>query len=116
MSRDAMRSCQLVLTFATLVAAGACSEEMMASLNLRPLVPSQEVATDEDTAIDIRVLDTARDPDGDPLTVVSADAGEHTIEIVDHVILRFTPKPNFNGTATVSYAVSDAHNEPVTGT
>jgi hypothetical protein len=113
MFRDATWSCQLVLMFASLIAAGACSGET-AKVNRPPSVPGQEAVTDEDVPIDIRVLDRARDPDGDPLSVVAVDAGDHTVEVIDRAVLRFTPAPNFHGTATVSYQVSDGH-LPVTG-
>lgn len=113
MHRDATRSCQLVLMFASLIAAGACSDDS-AQGNLPPIVTSQDVATDEDVSIDIRVLDGARDPEGDLLRVTSVYAGVHTIEVIDHAILRFSPAPNFNGTASVNCQVSDGRHLPVT--
>lgn len=90
--------------------AGACSES-----NHPPIVAAQTATTDEDTPIDLKVLEGARDPDGDALTVTSASATGHRVEIVDQSILRLTPMRDFHGTIQVDYEVSDGVTTEVIG-
>src|SRR5215468_4710882 len=92
--------CLIVLSLATTV--GACSEA-----NRTPVVTDQQATTDEDTPIDLKVLDGVRDPDGDKLTVTIASAGAHHVEIIDQAIVRLTPMRDFNGTIRVDFEVSD---------
>ena len=65
-------------------------------------------ATDEDTAVTIDVLDNDSDPDNQPLTITEATvpAEQGSVAIVNGQLL-FTPAPDFNGEATISYTVSD---------
>src|SRR6185295_15027941 len=74
--------CLIALPLVTALA-GGCSEA-----NQAPILDAQSATTDEDTPIDLKVLDGARDPDGDALTVTSASATGHRVEIVDASILR----------------------------
>ena len=64
--------------------------------------------TDEDTAVTIDVLDNDSDPDNQPLTITEATvpAEQGSVEIVNGQLV-FTPAPDFNGEATISYTVSD---------
>ena len=93
--------CLIVLPLAAALA-GACSET-----NHAPILGAQSATTDEDTAIDVKVLDGARDPDGDALTVASATATGHRVEIIDQSIIRLTPMRDFHGTIQVDYEVRD---------
>ncbi|HEY6175886.1 MAG TPA: Ig-like domain-containing protein [Kofleriaceae bacterium] len=91
----------IALPLAILVVAG-CSDG-----NQTPIVAEQQATTDEDVPVDLNVLDGARDPDGDKLTVTSASAGGHRVEIIDQTTVRLTPMRDFNGTIRVDYEVSD---------
>jgi large repetitive protein len=64
--------------------------------------------TDEDTAVTIDVLDNDSDPDNQPLTITEATvpAEQGSVEIVNGQLV-FTPAPDFNGEATISYTVAD---------
>lgn len=66
----------------------------------------------EDTLINLDVLTNDVDPDGDPMTpieIVSAVATNGTAVILADGTIDFTPDPDFNGTATVTYTIQDAN-------
>lgn len=107
MSRGLNWLCLNLPMFATAAAVGACSS----SANQPPVVTDQQAVTDEDVPVDLQVLDGARDPDGDPLTVTEASAPGHRVEVIDGKGIRLTPKQDFNGSVDVTYGVSD-HNHP----
>ncbi len=75
-----------------------------------PVANDDAVTTDEDTPVTIDVLANDSDPDGDPLTIVGAmaDPAEGTVAIVGNELV-FTPAADFNGTATLSYTISDGN-------
>jgi hypothetical protein len=81
--------------------------------NRPPVVQNQQATTDEDVAIDLHVLDGASDTDGDKLTVTSAAAPGHHVEIVDGAIVRLTPAPDFFGTIDVTFDVTDGMSHEV---
>jgi hypothetical protein len=94
------------------VAIGACGEsEIERGPNHLPTLVDMQALTDEDVAVDLRVLDGANDPDGDTLAVISANAGDHHSEIVDGNVVRVVPRPNFHGMITVSFRVSDGRRD-----
>jgi large repetitive protein len=55
------------------------------------------------------VLANDVDPDRDPLTVTAASAPNGTVVINPDGTLTYTPNANFNGTDTISYAISDGN-------
>jgi hypothetical protein len=69
-----------------------------------------DVATvaEDSGAADHDVLDNDTDADGDELTLesVSIDPSEGTVSIHDNEV-RYTPAADFNGTATITYVVTD---------
>lgn len=105
--------CLLVVGFAGALAVGGCFGDPPGEphTNHPPTLVPHDVSTDEDVAIEIRVLDGASDLDGDPLTVLRGFAPPHDVQIIDGAILRVTPTPNFAGKIDVSYAVSDELSE-----
>ncbi|MEL6618389.1 MAG: tandem-95 repeat protein [Pseudomonadota bacterium] len=78
------------------------------AVNDAPVAEDDAATTDEDTPVTIDVLANDSDPDGDDLTIISATvpADQGTVEIVDNKLV-FTPAPDFNGEATVTYTISD---------
>ncbi|WP_147104490.1 cadherin-like domain-containing protein [Tateyamaria sp. syn59] len=80
------------------------------AVNDGPTAVDDTASTDEDTPVTIDVLANDTDLDGDALTITGATvpADQGTVEIVDNKLL-FTPAENFNGDATISYAISDGH-------
>ncbi|MEY4500332.1 MAG: hypothetical protein RIS52_222, partial [Pseudomonadota bacterium] len=71
----------------------------------------------EDTAgTTVNVLANDVDPDGDPLTIVSASATNGTVTIGAGGLLTFTPNANYNGTAAITYTISDGQGGTSTAT
>ncbi|WP_428628510.1 Ig-like domain-containing protein [Sphingopyxis sp.] len=75
--------------------------------NPAPTAANDNVTTNEDVAVRIPVLANDADPDGDTLTVVSATASVGSVSINADGSLQYVPPANFNGTATISYTISD---------
>ncbi|SFR48576.1 cadherin-like domain-containing protein [Litoreibacter janthinus] len=80
------------------------------SVNDAPDAVNDESTTDEDTPITVDVLANDTDTENDDLTVTGATVPveQGTVEIVGNQVV-FTPAENFNGTATISYSISDGN-------
>jgi Ca2+-binding RTX toxin-like protein len=67
------------------------------------------VETDEDTSIlSIPVLANDTDPTGQTLTIVGTPtAGSGTVAVNPDGTLSYTPDPDFNGTDTITYTITD---------
>jgi VCBS repeat-containing protein len=76
-------------------------------MNDAPVAVADSVSTLEDTAVTIAVLANDTDVDGDALTVTSASATHGTVSISAGGVLTFTPDLNYNGPASITYAISD---------
>ncbi|AXI48894.1 type I secretion protein [Sulfitobacter sp. SK012] len=72
-----------------------------------PIAVDDTASTDEDTAVIIEVLGNDSDPEGDPITLVSAESSEGDVIINADGTLTFTPAENSNGDATISYTIED---------
>ncbi|WP_188699539.1 Ig-like domain-containing protein, partial [Sphingomonas prati] len=75
--------------------------------NPAPLAVNDTASTSEDTPVTIAVLANDNDPDGDPLTVVSASAANGVVVINANGTLTYTPNANYNGADTITYTISD---------
>ncbi len=73
--------------------------------------------TPEDTPVTIDVLENDTDPQDDPLTISEASVPEEqgTVEIVDNELV-FTPAPDFNGPAEITYTATDPDGNAAEGT
>ncbi len=76
--------------------------------NTAPSAVDDVYATPEDTAIIMAVLANDTDPQSDPLTVVSATATHGSAVVNANGTITFTPDADFNGTATVTYLITDS--------
>ena len=85
-------------------------------INPPPVAVNDTATTNEDTPVTIAVLANDRDPDGDPLTVVSAVAANGTVVINPNGTITYSPKANFNGTDTITYTISDGNGGTSTAT
>ena len=84
-------------------------------INEAPTTAEDTASVDEDGSVDIDVLANDTDPEGDMLTLVGGtDPNGGTVSVVDGE-LRFSPAANFNGETTLSYDVTDAGGNTVTG-
>ncbi len=74
-----------------------------------PVATNDTASTDEDTAVDIDVLNNDTDADDDPLTVSAVTQGsDGSVTIINNGDdVRYTPDPDFNGTDNFTYTVSD---------
>ncbi len=84
--------------------------------NPPPVAANDTATTPEDTAVNIPVLTNDNDPDGDTLTVISADSANGTIVIEADGTLTYQPDPNFNGVDTIVYTISDGNGGTATAT
>ena len=94
------------LALASCVGGGACADDAVANSG-PPVLHPVSVYTYEDTAVEFDVLRDAFDPAGNALRVTTASSPGHVVDIVSPGSLRVTPHVDFNGSLTVSYAVSD---------
>ncbi|MEA1834546.1 Ig-like domain-containing protein [Methylobacterium durans] len=96
------------------------------AINPPPEAGNDAVATAEETAIDIEVIQAGApagtpgrdtDPDGDRLAVVpgSLRAGHGTVSLNGDGTIRYVPEANFNGTDTILYNVADGNGGVSTG-
>ncbi len=78
-------------------------------VNDDPVAVDDVETTDEDQAITIDLISNDTDVDGDPLSVgsVSVPADQGTVVDNGDGTVTFTPAPNFNGPATITYTVVD---------
>ncbi|MBK9760425.1 MAG: tandem-95 repeat protein [Flavobacteriales bacterium] len=76
-------------------------------VNDPPIAVDDSTGTEPDTPLLIDVLDNDSDPNGDPLTVTSADASNGTVVINSDGTLSYTPTDGFCGVDTITYVVCD---------
>ena len=80
------------------------------AVNDSPVAVNNSVTTAEDTASNnLNVLGNDTDADGDALSVTSASSPNGTVTINPDGTLNFTPTGDFNGIATITYAISDGN-------
>jgi hypothetical protein len=76
-------------------------------VNDNPVANADSVVTTEDTAVAIGVLSNDADVDGDTLTLASASGAQHGTVAIAGGVVTYTPAPNFSGSDTFSYTISD---------
>jgi len=86
------------------------------SSNNPPSAVDDSAQTDEDVPVDVFVLSNDTDPDGDPLTVSAVTQGSHGSVVNHDSYVTYTPDPDFAGTDTFSYTVSDGNGRSSTAT
>jgi DNA-binding protein len=75
--------------------------------NNLPVAAADEASVLVDTSIDVNVLANDTDVDGDTLTVNQAISSFGTVTILADQQLSYTPNPDFVGTDTVIYSITD---------
>ncbi|MFW9787566.1 MAG: Ig-like domain-containing protein [Candidatus Thorarchaeota archaeon] len=86
------------------------------SVNDAPVTNDDTPVTDEDTPVSIPVLANDIDPDGDALTIDSVGPALHGSVVIDAGIITYYPFPDFYGTDSFTYTVSDGNGGTATGT
>jgi VCBS repeat-containing protein len=84
--------------------------------NPDPVAVNDNAALPLDGTVTIPVLANDSDPDGDPLTLVSATAGSGTVVINPDGTLTYTANASFNGTDTITYTIIDGEGGTDTAT
>ena len=75
-----------------------------------PIANADSGSTDEDTTLpNIDILGNDSDPDNDLLTVISAVAANGTVTINPDGTIDYTPDPEFFGSDTINYTISDGN-------
>jgi len=77
--------------------------------NDEPAAKDDEGETDEDTSITIDVLDNDSDPDRDSLSVDWVSSPSHGEAVNNGSDVTYVPAPDFHGTDTFTYGVTDGH-------
>lgn len=75
--------------------------------NDQPVAVNDTATGSEDTQLEINVLANDSDVDGDALEVSQVSATHGDANVTNNQRILFVPSPNFHGTATLSYTVSD---------
>ncbi|WP_447017749.1 Ig-like domain-containing protein [Shewanella algae] len=88
--------------------------ELVVFYNRAPVVNESSASTDDRTTIELDVLSTASDPDGDSLTLESAVAQSGSVSITTSQTLSYQPKTGFAGTDIISFSVSDGNGASAT--
>ena len=88
------------------------------NVNDAPVATNDIATTDEDVAVVVDLLGNDSDVDGDPLRIgtVSVDPAQGSVVDNGDGTVTFTPAPNFNGPATITYTVVDDAGGEDTGT
>jgi len=76
-------------------------------VNDPPIAVDDSTGTDEGVNVTIDVLDNDSDPNGDPLTVTSANAANGSVVINNDGTLTYAPAAGFCGTDTIFYSICD---------
>ena len=85
--------------------------------NLPPEAQDDSATTDEDTAVDIPVLDNDSDPDdGDGLTIVGTTEPANGSVTVNDDGITYTPDAGYNGEDSFTYTISDRNGGEDTAT
>lgn len=89
--------------------------------NDAPVATTDVAGTSEDSAVTIDVRANDRDIDGDTLSIVSTGIGaptalNGTVSVTADGRILYTPNANFNGTDTVTYAITDGQGGTATTT
>ncbi|WP_425046091.1 Ig-like domain-containing protein [Primorskyibacter sp. S87] len=80
----------------------------VSSVNDPPVATLDAATTNEDQAVTFNPLTNDMDPDGNPLSISgTSNPSNGSVAINPDGTLTYTPNPNFNGTDTFSYTVSD---------
>ncbi|QNV07390.1 Ig-like domain-containing protein [Shewanella algae] len=88
--------------------------ELVVFYNRAPVVNDSSAGTNDRTTIELDVLSTASDPDGDSLTLESAVAQSGSVSITTSQTLSYQPKTGFAGTDIISFSVSDGNGASAT--
>ncbi len=86
-------------------------------VNDNPIAVDDSAATPEDTPVTLDVLANDGDVDGDALTVTAVSTATHGLVTLNpDSSVTYTPDPDYHGTDSFSYTISDGHGGSDTAT
>jgi VCBS repeat-containing protein len=88
----------------------------VSAVNDPPIAEDDEESTNEESPVSIDVLLNDSDPDGNALIIEAVTSPEHGSVDNYGTSLTYTPDPDFNGTETLTYSVSDGNGGTDTAT
>jgi large repetitive protein len=77
--------------------------------NLPPVAVDDKATAQPNLPVEISVLLTDRDPDGDVLSVIAANSDNGSVTILPNGKVQFTPTRGFLGDAVIVYTISDGN-------
>ena len=87
------------------------------AVNDVPVAVDDATLTPEDVAVRVAVLANDSDVEGEVLQVIVAGGAIHGVAAVNgDGVVTYTPAPNFNGTDSFTYTISDGNEGSATGT
>jgi DNA/RNA endonuclease G (NUC1) len=87
----------------------------VSAVNDNPVAVADSTSTNEDNSVTIDVVANDTDVDGDSLSLASVGSAAHgTVSIVSGKAV-YSPNPNYNGTDSFGYVVSDGHGGQANG-
>ncbi|HEX3148672.1 MAG TPA: Ig-like domain-containing protein [Gemmataceae bacterium] len=86
------------------------------AVNDPPSAVNDSATTNEDTPVNVAVLNNDSDVDNDPLTVTSVTQGAHGAVTFTASGVTYTPAANYNGSDSFTYTISDGQGGSATGT
>src|SRR4029453_7337143 len=78
-------------------------------VNDNPVAVNDSATTDEDNSVNIDVVANDTDVDGNALSLLSVGTAGHGSVAILIGMAQYTPAPNFSGSDSFSYVVSDGH-------
>jgi LPXTG-motif cell wall-anchored protein len=82
-----------------------------------PVAINDSVTTDEDTSVNINILNNDKDVNNDALTVTAVTNPSHgNVAINPDGTVKYTPVANYNGNDSFTYTISDGHGGTATAT
>ncbi|QAA32623.1 hypothetical protein C1I91_13800 [Clostridium manihotivorum] len=82
-----------------------------------PVAINDSITTDEDTSVNIDILNNDKDVNNDALTVIAVTNPSHgKVAINSDGTVKYTPVTNYNGNDSFTYTISDGHGGIATAT
>jgi len=110
-----------MLFFFLIILCNAVTVNVNSSGNDLPVAANDFKSTNEDTPVNVAVLNNDSDPDSDPLTNAGVVSGSGpssgTVSLNgDGETFQYTPNPNFHGQDSFVYTISDGNGGSATAT
>lgn len=88
----------------------------ISAVNDNPVAVNDTATTNEDTLVNIKVLDNDSDPEGNTLSVTGANATNGIVSFSSGSTIDYTPNADYNGSDTINYTISDGVGGTATAT